>query len=179
MSPIAYANPSTFVAGEVLTAAQQNVLAANDRFFHGPPTVRVRRAAAQSMPDGAWDTVQFDTEDWDSNSMWSSTNNDQVFVRTAGKYLAVASAGLANSSGGTRRDIAIFKNSTAASGEAVRMNILGDLPLADANLAVSGLFSMTTSDYLTLMIFQNSGAGLNTQTGTDARPVLSVLWVSS
>lgn len=180
MSPIAYANPSTFVAGNVLTAAQQNVLANNDRFLHGPPTVRLRRAAAQTFTISAYDTVQFDTEDWDSNSMWSSTNNDQVFVRTAGKYLATFSGSFSNSTGGTLRIIAIVKNSTASlvTNEQFQVFASQDMLTLGPRMSVTGMFSMTTTDYLTAQMFQDAGS-ITATTAREGQPTFSMLWVSS
>lgn len=182
---MAYTTPSTQPTGTLITSTMYKAhLVDNIKFLHGPPNCRVQRDVAQAMPTGAWDSIVWDQEDWDNNTMWSSTNPDQVFVRTAGKYLAMTSVGLTNSSGGTRRDIGIFKNSTSAAtdnDEAFRakMGSVVDFPNADINLSVTGMFSMTTSDYLTVQVFHDVGANLNTSTSPNNRPKLAVLWVSS
>lgn len=179
---MAYANPSTFVAAQELTAAQLNVLANNDRFLHGRPTALVRRAAVQSLPNGSWAAIVFDTEDWDSNTIWSSTDAEKLKVRTAGKYTARAHGGIRGSTAGTLRGIAIVKNSTsfAATDVAARQLDVFDIVTATTwQGAVSQMFSMTTSDYLTLHMIQNRGSTLGTSTTRDSQPTLSVLWESS
>lgn len=178
---MAYTTPSTWVAGAVLTAAQLNTqLRDNIRFLHGVPTCRLRRDAAQALASGSWDTVQWDTEDWDNNTIWSSTNNDQLFVRTAGKYNAIFVMGFATSTGGTVRAAALVKNSTALAlnDDAWTFSHPADKVFGVNNLTVSGMFSMTTSDYLTGQFFQDAGA-INSSTTVAEQPRIAIFWVSS
>lgn len=179
---MAYTAPSTKATGTLITSTMYKAhLIDNIKFLHGPPTVRVSRDAAQSLPNNTYDTIQWDVEDWDTNGIWSSTNNDQLFVRTAGKYTAQLSVGFAASTGGTIRGVAIVKNSTALVGtnEAFHQLIRNDQLTGIQIVSVSGTFSMTTSDYLTGQAFQDSGGSLNTSTSQSDEPRLSMLWVSS
>lgn len=171
--------PSTQVRGTFITSTMYAALGS----WRRPPTCRVRRAAAQAFVTGVWDTVQFDTEDWDTNTIWSSTNNDQLFTRTAGKYLATASGGLNASTAGSLRSMAICKNTTANSvtADSAEFRAIYD-PSNAANgplFSVSQQFSMTTSDFLTLQFFHDRGSDLGGSTFRNAQPTLSILWVST
>lgn len=175
-----YQNPSTFVAGNVLTAAQMNVLANNDRFLHGPPTVRVSRDAAQSIPNNTWTSITFDVEDWDSNSMWSSTANERVFGGIAGKYLVTFHSGFAASTAGNYRSVGINKNSTTGPpSEATNTAGFDFVTGSGVDLSVSVLVSLTSTQFVSGMVLHNVGVNLNTSTGAGAQPRLSMLWVSS
>lgn len=175
---MAYVSPSTFVAGNVLTAAQMNVLAANDRFFHGRPTVRVRRDAVLAIPTAAFEEVAFDTEDWDSNTMWSSTAATKVFARTAGKYMVSVGGLLALSTGGDDRIIGVRKNSTSGDPE-FGLSASVDEPVSVRRGGqVSGMISLTTGQYVQLVYFHNVGSDLNTSTD-NFQPTLSMIWMSS
>lgn len=182
---MAYVNPSTFVAGEVGTAAEQNVIANDIRFLHGPPTCQVRRVAAQSIGSGGYVSIQFDTEGWDTNTIWSSTASEKLFARTAGKYLATFTAHLAGSSAGQLRIATIAKNTTAVGSSSTAYETRLSSTAIGSNgigLSVSGMFSLTTSDYLTANVYQDSGISFNTSTGAANRlfhPTMSMLWVSS
>jgi hypothetical protein len=175
---MAYANPSTFVAAQVLTAAQMNVLANNDRFLHGPPTVRVNRDAVQSIAQSAFEEVSFDTEDWDTDTMRSSTDPTKVFARTAGKYLVSVGGLLAASTGGDDRIIGVRKNSTSGDPE-LGLSASVDEPVSVRRGGqVSGMIALTTGQYVQLVYFHNHSAGINTSTD-NFKPTLSMIWMSS
>lgn len=177
---MAYTTPSTFVAGAVLTAAQLNAVQNNVRFLHGPPTVRVKRDAVLAVPTGGFEEVAFDTEDWDSDTMWSSTAATKVFCRTAGKYLVSAGGLLAASTGGTDRIIGIRKNSTSSDPE-FGLTAAQTEPAAGGTRRggqVCGMVELTTGQYVQLVYFHNVGSNLNTSTD-NFQPTLSMLWVSS
>ena len=179
---MAYANPSTFVAGAVLTAAQQNVLAANDRFFHGPPTVRVVNSTGYDIPaSGLWEEIPFNSESWDSNTMFSSTANTKVFCRTAGKFLVSCHAGFNGSTVGDTRGVGVRNNSTSGNPD-FAAGYEGDLAIGAPQrlpFSASDIIALTTGQYLQLVMLHNVGAALGTSTIQERRPTMSMLWVSS
>lgn len=178
---MAYANPSTFVAGNVLTAAQQNVLANNDRFFHGVPSAKAYRAAQQVIPTGVWTAVTFDTERWDNDTIWSSTADERFKIRTSGKYSCHFVAGIAGSTVGTQRGVQIQVDSTAntATKEAARTLQIADLEGGAPSLAVADVFNLTSTQFVSFLIFQDSGGNLATSTALSVQPKASILWMSS
>lgn len=177
---MAYVAPSTFVAGEVLTAAQQNVLANNDRFFHGPPTVRVRATTNSTHASDVWTSVPFNTEDWDTDDMFSSTSNRKLICRTAGKYLVNATVRFEPSTAGTIRFLGIQKNTTTAgSGHEFEAGIGADLLGTSPGLAASQLVSLSTGQFIRMELFHDAGVGLEASTGDGHEPTISMIWMSS
>lgn len=175
---MAYTTPSTWVSGNVLTAAQLNEqVRDNIKFLHGPPTAQIGRTAAFSVASGAWEEVQFDTEVWDTNTMWSSTANTKVFCRTAGKYLVTFTGALASSTAGTHRGIGIRFNSTSGDPQYGAPQSQEAANSFRWSGAVTQIVPMTTGQYIQGVFFHNTGAGLDTD--TTFTPKLSILWVSS
>ena len=145
-----------------------------------PPTAQVERDAVQSMDNGVWELVAFDVENWDSNTMWSSTANNKVFARTAGKYLVTFHGGFANSTLGTIRAWGLSKTSTAGSPNLISAGIAWDIVSGITHMMPTlTMVNLSTSDYMAALMFQNSGAGLNTSTGAGNKPTLSMLWFST
>lgn len=174
---MAYANPSTFVAGNALTAAQQNVLANNDRFLHGPPTVRVQRDAVQALTISAWTEIAWDTENWDTNTMWSSTAAHKIFARTAGKYLCTWNGGFADSTVGTLRGMGISKNSTVAGALENHVLLSQDMLSLAPRIGGSAMVSLSSGQFIEVQMFAD--AAINTSTGDGFRPQFSMIWMSS
>jgi hypothetical protein len=176
VSPIAYVNPSTFVAGNVLTAAQQNVLANNDRFFHGPPSVKVRRASNQTIATASWTAISWSSEVWDNDSMWSSTAATIVDINTAGKYLISAGVEFAASTLGTFRGIGIRVAATTGvptHGQVVTSET-GDV----ASIGITNMLHLTSTQRIRIPIIHNNGVNSTSVNSRDA-PYLNVLWISS
>lgn len=177
---MAWTTPSTWVAGNVLTAAQLNQqLRDNTKFLHGPPMVKVSRDAALTIAASAWEEITFDTEAKDTNTMWSSTAATKVFAQTAGDYLVIGHGGLAASTVGVVRAIGIRHNSTSGAPVA-RSGFIGDLPTSfTPDLHISDIITMTTGQYVQLVFFQDSGGTLAITTAADTQPKLRMIWVSS
>lgn len=179
---MAYTTPSTQPTGTLITSTMYKAhLVDNIKFLHGPPTVRVARDAAYAIPASAWEEIPFDTEDWDSNLMWSSTAATKVFCRTAGKFSWACNGGFASSTVGVFRGIALRKNST--SGDPTEGGFVDndDFPSGAAarTYACSGMVSLTTGQYVQLVMFQDTGGTLNSSTLAHNQPRLSMFWVSS
>ena len=71
---MAWINPSTRATGYLVTAAIWNQdVVANTEYLAKPPSVSVRRSTEQSIANSVWTAVSFNTENWDTDAMWSST----------------------------------------------------------------------------------------------------------
>lgn len=176
---MAWTNPSTRASGYVVTAANWNQdVVANTEFLARPPSVRVRRAAALAIVENGWEEVTFDTESWDTDTMWSSTAATKVFARTAGKYLVCVTGGVDASTGGTGRGIGVRLNSTSGNPEFACTGRESPGGAFSAWPAASGMVSLTTGQYVQLVIYQDHSTTLNTNTA-DGKPTLSMIWMSS
>lgn len=176
---MAYVTPTTRAAGYKVPASVWNQdVVENVKFLHGPPTCRVSRTNALAIVENGWEEVSFDTEDWDSAAMFSSTAPTKIFCRAAGKHWIAATGGLAASTGGTGRGIGVRFNSTAGNPEFACTGRESPGGAFSAWPAVSGMINMTTGQYVQLVIYQDHSTTLNTDTN-DGKPRLHVLWVSS
>lgn len=177
---MAYTTPSTQPTGTLITSTHYKAhLIDNIKFLHGPPTVRVRRAAAQSIASGSWEEISFDTEDWDTDTMWSSTAATKLFARTAGKYQIAVRGTFAASTAGRTRAIGARKNSTSSTPDiAVHVHDYdipsGSLPVQSA----ADMVSLTTGQYVQVCMVHDVGVNHNTDTNYGG-VVASLLWVSS
>jgi hypothetical protein len=179
---MAFTNPSTWVAGEVLTAAQLNEqLRDNVGFLAQPPSAKAHRDAAQSIATGVWTAIQFDTEEWDNDSIWSSTANERFNINTAGKYRCEFTIAVANSSAGTLRGAQIQIDSTAdtPANHGARVVLPAEITNAQCGLHVSDTFQLTSTQFVSFQFLHNVGSGLATSTAANQRPRATVTWVSS
>jgi hypothetical protein len=87
---MAYATPRTWVAGDVLTAAQLNQdIRDNVGFLANPPACRIYHNADQSIPHNVATTIlAFNSERYDTDTMHDTvTNNSRITFTTAGLYV--------------------------------------------------------------------------------------------
>jgi hypothetical protein len=170
-----YVAPSTLATGTLVTSTHWAIHVNNQKFLHGPPTVQLTRAAAQNIPDTAWTGVSWDTEVWDTNTMWSSTAPTKVYARTAGKFLVTQIGSFAATTGGAFRALGIRVNTT--SGDPRDAHISNETQSQAWVKCLTSMVSLTTGQFIEAVQIQNSGAGLNTDTTFDPR--LSMIWMSS
>lgn len=175
---MAYVNPSTFIAGNVLTAAQQNVLAANDRFFHGVPTVRVHGTTNTTAAQSVVVYVKFGTEAWDSDSMWSSTANTVFNINTAGKYLVGGAVQWQASTDGSFRDLSIVDNLGVVHAEVMEQP--PEPGTIGPRQSITTMLSLTSTQSVRLGIEHDVAAGLLITDSTARKsPSFWAVWQSS
>lgn len=106
----------------------------------------------------AWVNHPFNSEEYDTDNMHdNSTNNTRITFNTAGKYLLVLQIKWdANTSG--RRIIGIRKNGTDI------ISISEQAPPGNNtfNMTVPTIGNFSFSDYVEAILYQSSGAGLDT-----------------
>jgi hypothetical protein len=141
---------------------------------NGPPRFRGYASTAQSISDATWTALTIDTEVYDSDGGHSTTTNTSRYtVQVAGTYLITGTAAFAANATGNRA-VRLAVNGTAIIGSfdktlpATATHSSSRLSVAQAVCAVG--------DYIEVYGYQNSGAALNTSTGTDVAPSLSTQW---
>lgn len=132
-------------------------------FLMNPPMCKVRQTVIQSIPSGAVTPIQFDTEDIDTDNMFSDAANTKITPKTPGIYRGWWSSSWGdNSTAGTTRYSGLGKN-----GSEVRHRF--DLrPVTTAASRISGGHAFYipmngTTDYVELRAYQNTGAAQNTR----------------
>jgi hypothetical protein len=172
MPSTSWTNPATFVANDTLTAAQLNVIADDVRFLKNVDRARVYKSAAQTVATGAWEHLSFDSEDYDTNSLHSTSSNTQRLTAAVdGWYVACLQVSF-ETDGTGRRDIQIRKNDSSTDGTAGTRwgrTTLGSLGSGDSTIMqCSAYVYLAATDYVKGLAWQNSGAGLDVESGSAA-----------
>ena len=120
---------------------------------------RVTNSANQSIPNNAFTTLTFNTEDFDTDSIHDNvTNNSRLTATTAGKYLVYGNVRFAANATNTRG--VRFLSSTLGGGVAeVRVQASSSIVV----LIISTVIDMAAADYIELQAYQNSGGALNSE----------------
>lgn len=145
----------------------------NDCF--NPPCARVRWAGVpQVIPTGASTALTFDTETWDVGSCHdNAVNNTRITCPAAGAGLWIFEGGaeIAAAAAG-RRELSLRINNALFIASIRVPPTAGDT----TRLAISSEYRMAAGDYVELVIFQNSGAGLAITVADAYSPYLSARW---
>lgn len=159
-----------YATGEVLTAANMDAYS-NNSFY-----TQLRQTVAQSITSGAATALTFTTEDADTDSNHDNvTNNTRWTCVTAGWYELTGGFSFAGDTSGQRYG-QWFKNGATINGSGVRGPGSANattIPMRTmlANLAVS--------DYIELVVHQNTAGALLTLATTDMQSTMTVRRISS
>lgn len=173
----------TWVAGEVLTAANlnSNVRDAGNFWLTNKPVCEARQATPQSIANSSWVSVTFDTNDYNNDSMHSTTTNTTRFTATtAGRYMFTAQCNFAANNTGAR---ALKFAITRVAGVGLvsgAINKVGQIAVPgsslDISLCTTMVVYMAATDYVEAQVWQSSGGALNLASG-DGQPRFQCLWV--
>jgi hypothetical protein len=166
---VPFTTPPTFVSGDVLTAAQLNILGDDLNYLSGIADgavlsgFSVRRAASQSISDDTDTDVSHDTEVNDFGAWWSSGSTATTpagaipsgYTNIGVIYFAQAT--FAANSTGFRR-LFVYKNGAAISSHRISA-VNGDT----TSLFVNDFTTTASTDTWKLVVYQNSGGALNLQ----------------
>lgn len=150
---------------------------ARDTHVHAynPPSVIARRAAAQSITNATWTLITFDTEDRDTDSMFTLGAADRLTIVTTGLYHVIFKAGFVANTAfdrvfqickGVTVDVNVFARAAFKSGN------------VDGTATVSADIPLVAGDTLSGQVYQNSGGALNTEANAFGHPRLSARWVA-
>lgn len=173
---MAYTTPRTWVVGEVVTAALMNVhLRDNISFLANPPRCRLK-TSSQPTNNNAWTAVAFTLEDWDTDNMHStSTNTSRITATTAGIYqIHGIGQWAANATG--QRFVGLSKNGSVTPNEG-RVGGVAPAGTTVPALGITNDVSLSATNWVELMVFQDTGAALNIAVEGGA-PVFVARWVS-
>ena len=155
--PRTYNPLSNVTVGSVLTASDYNEAVENSNNFRVPPMCKAVRAAAASVANSTFVPQALSAADeYDTDTMHDTvTDNDRVTINTAGVYLVTAKATFAANTTG-QRIVAIAKNGSVEDQFSVDA-----MDTFAHHLAGAQTYSLAVTDYLSVLVFQNSGAPLD------------------
>lgn len=119
---------------------------------------RVTHSAAQAIGTGAWATLAFNTERWDTHGLHdNAVNNSRLTCKTAGKYSIKGQARFDLNAAGKRSIMITLNGSTELCHNAL-LN-LGAGTYVSVN--VETIYDLAVGDYVELEVYQDSGGDLN------------------
>ena len=137
------------------------------------PSARVYRTTAQPVTTATFNAIAFDTEHFDTDGIHDNvTNNTRLTCRTAGKYLVEGNVEFAGSTTGVRT-LGVRVNNGAIWVQEQR-------PSVDVNtcaMVVSTTLDLAVGDYIELVVWQNTGSGLNVNASPYYSPALSMTYL--
>lgn len=169
-------NPSTGTSppaswGDAVNAAVQWLAgdASNPK-----PSCRVYNSSTQSISTSSATAITFNSERWDTGGCHSTASNTaRITVPTGGdgKWLIGGHVQWSNSNTTGTRQVQLRVNGTTVI--AVH-EALGTT--ADAMMSITALYSLAATDYVELVVFQNSGVSLNIQSSSAYSPEFWAIW---
>ncbi len=176
---MAYTTPATFVAGNILTAAQLNTYVRDNVAWIATdsPSCRVFKSAAFAHnSSGNFLAVTFDSERFDNASVHStSSNTERLTIPTGGggKYVVGGAAAWVASASGTTRILGVGVNGIVTFAAATENRSSGTVVPYQSILTI---YSMAAADYFTMPTFQDTGGTLNISTAANYTPEFYCFW---
>lgn len=159
---------STFTAGAVLTATQQNNIKAAVDFWAQPPMVYAWNSAGITLANSTSTLVALDSEVYDivqsgdTASHDNTTNNSRLFIRTSAKYRIYAQVQFATNATGNRV-ITVRKNSGGSIGGGTLLYTVTQGAVSGTSTSVtiaSPPTPLVNTDYIEMFASQSSGGNL-------------------
>lgn len=168
-------SPRTWAVADLETAALFNAgLRDPLNFLLSPPRAQAIQAVAQTIPTSAETAITLDTGTGigtvNNDGMWVTGANTKLTAVTPGKYLISAAIGFAANATG-RRQAAIRLNGTTFLTQTEASVVTAASAVTNCPIP-SFEYQLNVGDYLELLAFQTSGAGLLTSV---AYPLMSFM----
>ena len=144
----------------LLTSNGSGTLTTNNIGGTNTPAFSVARSGDQSISDGSWTKIQFNSEVLDSNNAFDSSTNYRFTVPSgqAGKYMLFVNAYVQYGANGSTLRTAIYKN-----GSVEHLSIFPDGVGIAHNSITSMVMNLAVSDYIEFYAWQNRGGNDNLQ----------------
>ncbi|MCX4780051.1 hypothetical protein [Streptomyces sp. NBC_01264] len=156
----------TFYAGQSILGALLDKL-------ENPPVAILQQTVVQSVPNGTWGVLTFDSEIKDTYSGHSTTSNTSRYTcQLAGTYRVTVRAAFATNATGSR-GARIHLNGSFIQGAA---NLAGAGTLAGISEA-SHMLDLGVGDYVEGAGGQNSGGSLSTAFVGESASMMYVEWI--
>jgi hypothetical protein len=158
----------TIPSGQTLTVASGGTITNSGTAtgFGGDNTPSFRAYLSTNQTgttNSAWNKVNFDTEEWDTDSAFDSSTNYRFTVPSGedGKYHFVAEVGVAPSSGSDgatdQANVSIYKNGSAYSNGDGMIRIPVNGTGGDIYVGSTAIMNLAASDYVEVFCWHNLG----------------------
>ena len=140
--------------------------------FGAIPGARATNSTAENVTDTTLTTLTFDTNDYDSGGVHStSTNNSRLTAPVAGVYEITGDVIWHPNSAGTR-EMEIVKNGTTTVAYA-------EMPPGSSSVGqeVTTQLRLAAGDYVELQLFQNSTSTVIVSALSDMSPIFAMHWL--
>lgn len=174
---MAYSTPSTFVAGNVLTASQLNTNLRDNIAWIATdsPAARAYKSSAFSHTStGNALSITLDSERFDNAAVHDTSSNTSrmtIPASSGGKYLCGGSVEFAANATG-HRVLSMYVNATTYTATQTVPAISGSV----VTIAICTVWSFAAADYAEMQAFQNSGGNLNVNATSSYSPEFWVQW---
>lgn len=171
MPAVSWTAPPTFADTNVLSAAQLNCLSDDLNFLKGADRALAYSNASQSISTSSWTHVLLAAEEYDTNGLHdNSTNNWRLTIATNGLYVITGQIELA-SVGSGRGILQVRKNdnttnATAGTRLVASTSVDGTGQAVDINVSTARY--LAAGDYISLHVWQSTGASVNLNPGADS-----------
>lgn len=128
--------------------------------FAADSSVRAYPSSAQSISPSGWATVNFGTENWDTDNEFSTAT---FTAKTAGKHLVNVHLYVSGMSSGKRLSSAILKNGTAVA----YCNNFSTSSANDFETVCSDVVNLSVSDTVTVQVYHNDTGSRSVYNGTE------------
>lgn len=175
---MAYTTPATFVAGNVLTAAQLNTNVRDNVAWIATdsPACRAYNSANIShASSGVEQVVTCNSERFDNATIHSTSSNTSrltVPSGAGGKYIFGGGLAWASSASGTYRQSIIKLNAATYIG----IQTLAPSASHFSSATIAGVYALAAADYIELWGNQDSGGALNMTVNANYSPEVWMFW---
>lgn len=148
-------------------------------FLMNPPMVRLRKTNTQSIPNSTSTAISWDLVELEQENFWVSSAPTRITPPIAGWYVGFAGFSFAaNSTGYREMDIRKNAHATLRSIRTKSDAYAGSTTVGRGTTFIES-FNGTT-DYIEMLIWQNSGGSLSTSNvDFEYTPDLSLKWLAS
>lgn len=131
----------------------------------GPNVCQSRRDTAQSIPNATWTAISWNADAFDTTGLHNaSTNDDSFYIKSPGVYRIEATVQFdASATGGRLAKVEI-------NGSDIDSSIMQSAPVSGqaTNAFTTTTRFLSSGDRIRILVYQNSGAALNTIAGWSA-----------
>lgn len=142
---------------------------------------RVSRNTSQSIPNTTLTAINFTTEAWDTDNIWSAANPSRLTCRTTGYYLITGAWGWEADANSNYRYILIYKNGNSTAGRLKETrppasSFDASVPI---HYDIGCIAYLEADDYIEMGGMQDAGHALNALSDGTNAPYLSMVLLNT